>query len=67
VYLVLAGVVNGRAEMRINFNPLVAWVWQGGMLMAIGGLIVMWPVSERRRQSGYVAELAPAAIGAGTP
>ncbi len=62
VYLVLAGVVGGRAEMRINFNPLVAWVWHGGMLMAIGGLIVMWPQSERRRQSGYVAELAPAAV-----
>jgi cytochrome c-type biogenesis protein CcmF len=60
VYLVLAGTVGDRAEMRINFNPLVAWVWHGGMLMAIGGLIVMWPQSERRRQGGYVAELVPA-------
>jgi cytochrome c-type biogenesis protein CcmF len=59
VYLVLAGTIGDRAEVRINFNPLVAWVWNGGLLMAIGGLIVMWPQSERRRQSGYVAELAP--------
>ena len=60
VYLVLAGAVNGRAEMRINFNPLVVWVWRGGILMALGGLIVMWPTSERRRrQGGYMAELAP--------
>lgn len=59
VYLVLAGVIGERAELRINFNPLVMWVWAGGLLMAIGGLIVMWPQSERRRQSGYVAELAP--------
>ena len=65
VYLVLAGVVGGKAEIRINFNPLVVWVWHGGTLLAIGGLIVMWPQSSRRRrQSGYVAELAPEAITA---
>ncbi len=59
VYLVLAGVVGDRAEIRINFNPLVVWVWHGGILMALGGLIVMWPQSERKRQSGYVAEMEP--------
>ena len=62
VYVVLAGVVAKKAEIRVNFNPLVVWVWNGGMIMALGGLIVMWPQSEkRRRQGGYVAELAPAA------
>jgi cytochrome c-type biogenesis protein CcmF len=59
VYLVLAGTVGDRAEIRINFNPLVAWVWNGGLLMALGGLIVMWPQSERKRQGGYVTELQP--------
>jgi cytochrome c-type biogenesis protein CcmF len=63
VYLVLAGVNNGRAEVRINFNPLVVWVWHGGVLMALGGLLVMWPQSEKkRRQSGYVAALAPGEV-----
>jgi cytochrome c-type biogenesis protein CcmF len=63
VYLVLAGAIGDQAEIRINFNPLVAWVWHGGILMAIGGLIVMWPPSmRRRRQEGYVAELAPQAV-----
>ncbi len=63
VYLVLAGVNNGRAEVRINFNPLVVWVWNGGVLMALGGLLVMWPQSEKkRRQSGYVAALAPGEV-----
>jgi cytochrome c-type biogenesis protein CcmF len=59
VYLVLAGTIGDRAEVRINFNPLVMWVWNGGLLMALGGLIVMWPQSERTRQGGYVTELAP--------
>ena len=62
VYVVLAGVVQKKAEIRVNFNPLVVWVWRGGVIMALGGLIVMWPQSEkRRRQGGYVADLAPAA------
>jgi cytochrome c-type biogenesis protein CcmF len=61
-YVVLAGVTGGdTAELRITFNPLVWWVWFGGIVMGIGGLIVMWPQAERRRnvQSGYVAVLAP--------
>lgn len=67
VYVVLAGVIGeDQAEMRITFNPLVWWVWYGGMIMAVGGLIVMWPQAERRkRQAGYEAALSPAAAGAG--
>jgi cytochrome c-type biogenesis protein CcmF len=61
LYIVLAGVREETAELRISFNPLVVWVWIGGMIMAIGGLIVMWPQTERRRApSGYVATLEPA-------
>jgi cytochrome c-type biogenesis protein CcmF len=62
VYVVLAGVVGeDTAEMRITFNPLVWWVWYGGMIMAFGGLIVMWPQAERRRaQAGYSTVLEPA-------
>ncbi len=68
VYIVLAGISAGEtAELRISYNPLVAWVWIGGGLMAIGGLIVMWPAAERRRMaSGYRASLAPARELAGT-
>jgi cytochrome c-type biogenesis protein CcmF len=61
VYVVLAGVMDNEvAELRITFNPLVWWVWFGGGLMAVGGLIVMWPQAERRRtQGGYVATMRP--------
>jgi cytochrome c-type biogenesis protein CcmF len=61
-YVVLAGVRGEVAELRVTFNPLVVWVWIGGMLMAIGGVIVMWPQAERRRniQPGYVSVLRPA-------
>ncbi len=64
-YIVLAGVRGEIAELRVTFNPLVVWVWAGGALMALGGLIVMWPQAERRRraQAGYVTVLKPAESG----
>jgi len=59
VYIVLAGVRgDDSAEIRVTFNPLVVWVWLGGGLMAIGGLIVMWPQAMRRKaQGGYAATM----------
>jgi cytochrome c-type biogenesis protein CcmF len=61
IYVVLAGVTGeDQAELRIAFNPLVWWVWFGGAIMALGGLIVMWPQAQRRgMQSGYAAVLEP--------
>ncbi len=61
VYVVLAGVRNtDDAEVRVSFNPLVRWVWMGGALMALGGLVVMWPAADKRRvQSGYATVLKP--------
>ena len=42
VYVVLQGVRGAdQVEIRVAFNPLVRWVWLGGALMAIGGLVVM--------------------------
>lgn len=63
IYIVLAGVRDkDTAELRVAFNPLVVWVWLGGFLMMIGGLVVMWPQAERRNaQAGYVAVLPSAA------
>ena len=62
----LAGVREDQsAEIRVTFNPLVRWVWLGGGLMALGGLIVMWPQAERKRpQSGYAVAMPPVEIPA---
>lgn len=44
VFVVLAEVRNAdEAELRVSFNPLVRWVWIGGALIALGGLVLMWP------------------------
>lgn len=54
LYIILAGVddldgiangTNARpaATFRILINPLVPWIWSGGIIMAIGTLIALWP------------------------
>ena len=62
LYIVLGGVVNGteQAVYRFTINPLVWWVWYGGMVVALGGVIVMWPggaPAVRRAQAGYAVKL----------
>src|SRR5256884_510402 len=61
-YIVLGGVVDGTepAVFRFTINPLVWWVWYGGMIVALGGLIVMWPggsPAAKRAQAGYSVRL----------
>ena len=65
LYVVLGGVVNGteQAVFRFTINPLVWWVWYGGVIVALGGLIVMWPggsPAARRAQAGYAVRLVEA-------
>ena len=68
LYVVLAGLVNGteQAVFRFTINPLVWWVWFGGLVLVVGGLIVLWPggapVAVRGsrappRQAGYTVKL----------
>jgi cytochrome c-type biogenesis protein CcmF len=68
VYVVLAGVRGSDdAEVRVTFNPLVRWVWLGGALMALGGLVVMWPQAERKRVRSHATALKPQPISDRTP
>jgi len=63
LYGVLGGVVNGteQAVFRFTINPLVWWVWYGGLVVALGGLLVMWPggglPATKRSQAGYAVRL----------
>src|SRR6266513_2112574 len=65
LYVVLAGLVNGteQAVFRFTINPLVWWVWFGGFVLVIGGLIVLWPggapvaVKGPSSQAGYAVKL----------
>lgn len=46
VYVALTRIRDDRsAELHVTFHPFVSWIWIGGALMAIGGLITMRPRS----------------------
>jgi cytochrome c-type biogenesis protein CcmF len=48
-------------DIRINVNPLVIWLWVGGGISVLGGLLAIWPAAsaKRRRVSDvYAARIA---------
>jgi cytochrome c-type biogenesis protein CcmF len=63
LYVVLGGLVDGteQAVYRFTINPLVWWVWFGGYVLVLGGLVVLWPgggpPAVRRTQAGYAVKL----------
>ena len=32
-----------RATFKVQVNVLVGWIWYGGFVLALGGIIAMWP------------------------
>ncbi len=62
LYVVLAGIddASGLATFDIFLTPLVFWLWAGGLLMATGTVVVMWPnVRERAAIAAAVSRAAP--------
>jgi len=58
-----------RIVVQVMVNPLVGWIWYGGVILTIGCLIALWPAAEVRRRAGVEteAETAPAPVaGAST-
>jgi cytochrome c-type biogenesis protein CcmF len=47
------------ANFRVIVNPLVVWVWVGGLLALGGVLFAVWPTAESRRraEAAYAARL----------
>ncbi len=62
LYLILESVsdLNGaflndpkaqRATFEIQINILVGWIWYGGLVISLGGVITMWPSRGRQLNS----------------
>ena len=48
LYVILVGWEEDDATaFKVLVNPLVAWIWIGGIVVVLGGLVAFWP--ERRR------------------
>ena len=40
-----------RIVAQVMVNPLVGWIWYGGVILSIGSLIALWPGGEVRKRS----------------
>ncbi len=49
LYVVLTGWEEGTASFFVFINPMVLWIWLGGLVLILGGLIAWWP--ERHPQA----------------
>ncbi|MBU2534929.1 MAG: cytochrome c-type biogenesis CcmF C-terminal domain-containing protein [Chloroflexota bacterium] len=60
LYVILAGWdTNGTAAFKVLVNPMVIWIWVGGGLLALGGVVAYWPTRKRQRmttRTGVVSE-----------
>jgi cytochrome c-type biogenesis protein CcmF len=49
LYIILAGFeASNIATFKVFINPLVAWMWVGGLVMIAGTVVAIWP--ERRSE-----------------
>jgi cytochrome c-type biogenesis protein CcmF len=49
LYVTLIGwTADGRATLRLLVNPLVMWMWAGGLVLSVGAIIAMLPEASPR-------------------
>jgi len=65
LYVTLTGwTISGEATLRLLVNPLVMWIWAGGLVLTAGAVITLLP---ERRLLGVPLSIAARAWGAETP
>ncbi len=53
LYIILASLeADGLAAFQVLINPMVVWLWIGGLVMFIGTLIAAWPPRKSRAEEG---------------
>jgi cytochrome c-type biogenesis protein CcmF len=58
-----------RIVTEVQVNPLVGWIWYGGVILTIGSLIALWPAAEvrRRKEGGASAETSEESLVGAAP
>jgi cytochrome c-type biogenesis protein CcmF len=58
-----------RIVVQVMVNPLVGWIWYGGVVLTIGCLIALWPVAEvgKRAGAGVVADSSQETLAGAAP
>jgi len=52
LYVILAGFEeDGLASLRVLINPLVLWLWVGGIALMLGGVMAWWPTATDAKRT----------------
>jgi cytochrome c-type biogenesis protein CcmF len=43
IWVNLAGLTGGVASIHVFVNPLISWIWIGGLILLLGSIIAAWP------------------------
>ncbi len=60
LYLLFLGEQSGFGTIKAYINPLIQFLWVGGIILVIGTLVAMWPTPAVRRQTVTAPERAVA-------
>ena len=49
LYVILAGFDREArwATIKVQIHPMIGWIWVGGVVVVLGGLVALWPQSRR--------------------
>ena len=55
LYIILMSFTDdGSATLRVILNPLVSWIWAGGVVLVLGAVITMLPSGRKGREEVFV-------------
>ncbi len=64
LYVIFASLnEDGSATFKVHVNPLVKWLWLGGLIIGLGCILAMWP-DKRERKRFEARHFAPGAAKA---
>jgi cytochrome c-type biogenesis protein CcmF len=56
LYLLYLGEQSGFGTIKVFINPLMQFVWMGGIILVLGTLVAMWPTPAERHQMVTIPE-----------
>jgi len=55
LYIILSNVgTDGTATFRVIINPMVSWIWAGGIVLLLGAIVTMWPSGRKKREEVFI-------------
>ncbi len=66
LYIILAGWENGgaTATFKAYVEPLVNWLWVGGLVFIFGTAVAVWPTQAEKRRAAVAASASGHAVAA---